>query len=131
MVRPRHRYDRNSPPRRSRHHRHGRHPERAAGTGRGYEAGDLPLLAIMGVAAGYLALVILALYIQSEAVEPLYRHPQRLWLGIPLAAYWTSRMWLLARRGALEGDPVLFAVRDRVSWLMLAAGAAVALLATS
>jgi 4-hydroxybenzoate polyprenyltransferase len=98
--------------------------------GRDYEAGDLPLLASMGLAAGYMALVILALYIQSEAVGLLYRHPERLWLAAPLAAFWTSRMWLLAHRGRMDDDPVAFAVRDPVTWAIAAAGVAIGLLAT-
>jgi 4-hydroxybenzoate polyprenyltransferase/phosphoserine phosphatase len=98
--------------------------------GRDYGAGDLPLLASMGLAAGYMALVVLALYIQSEDVRLLYRNPERLWLAAPLAAYWTSRMWLLAHRGQMDDDPVLFAVRDPVTWGVAIAGVSIGLLAT-
>jgi 4-hydroxybenzoate polyprenyltransferase/phosphoserine phosphatase len=98
--------------------------------GRSYQAADLPLLASMGLAAGYMALVILALYIQSDSVRLLYRHPGRLWLATPLVAYWTSRMWLLSHRGEMDDDPVAFAVRDPVSWAVAAAGLAIGAAAT-
>jgi 4-hydroxybenzoate polyprenyltransferase/phosphoserine phosphatase len=98
--------------------------------GRDYEASDLTLLASMGLAAGYLAALILALYIQSENVAQLYRSPALLWLATPLAAYWVSRMWLLAHRGRMDDDPVAFAVRDPVTWAVGAAGALIAGLAS-
>ena len=98
--------------------------------GRDYEASDLALLASMGPAAGYLATLILALYVQSENVARLYRSPDLLWLATPLAAYWVSRMWLLAHRGRMDDDPVAFAVRDPVTWGVGLAGAVIAGLAT-
>lgn len=93
--------------------------------GRDYRASDLALLTSLGTAAGYIAVLILALYIQSESVVQLYRTPALLWLAVPLAAYWTSRVWLLAHRGEIDLDPVAFAVRDRASWLAAAAGLAI------
>ncbi len=98
--------------------------------GRSYQAADLPLLASMGLAAGYMALVILALYIQSDSVRLLYRHPGRLWLATPLLAYWTSRMWLLSHRGEMDDDPVAFAVAATVTWAVAAAGLAIGAAAT-
>jgi 4-hydroxybenzoate polyprenyltransferase/phosphoserine phosphatase len=102
----------------------------AAVPGRDYRASDLPLLAGMGLAAGYLAVVVLALYVQSDYVVRLYRAPDLLWLATLLVVYWTSRAWLLAHRGELHDDPVVFALRDPVTWGVGAAGLAVAALAT-
>lgn len=98
--------------------------------GRDYRAQDLPLLATMGVAAGYLAVLVLALYLQSDYVVRLYERPTLLWLAIPLVAYWTSRAWLLAHRGALPDDPVVFALRDPVTWGVGLAGVAIGALAS-
>ena len=98
--------------------------------GRDYEASDLALIASLGPAAGYLAALILALYIQSENVARLYRTPDLLWVATPLAVYWLSRMWLLAHRGRMDDDPVAFAVRDPVTWGVGIAGAVIAGLAT-
>ena len=57
-------------------------------------------------------------YINSPAVVGLYTHPQRLWLLAPLLIFWISRVWLLAARGQLDDDPVIFAITDRVSLLL-------------
>jgi 4-hydroxybenzoate polyprenyltransferase/phosphoserine phosphatase len=84
---------------------------------RGYRLGDTPLLATLGGAAGYLAVLVLALYIDSPAVRDNYRHGEALWLLCPLLLYWISRAWLIAHRGLMDDDPVLFALKDRTSIL--------------
>ena len=35
----------------------------------------------------------------------------------PLLLYWVSRAWLLASRDQLHDDPVVFALKDSVSYL--------------
>ena len=88
--------------------------------GRGYAVDDLPLVQSLGASSGYLAVLVLALYINSTASELLYRHPPVLWLLCPLLLYWISRAWLIAHRGGMHDDPVVFAVSDRTSRLLLA-----------
>jgi len=95
------------------------------GGARGYAVDDLPLVQALGGASGYLAVLVLALYINSTASEALYRHPTALWLLCPLLLYWISRAWLIAHRGAMHDDPVVFAVTDRTSLLILASSVAV------
>jgi 4-hydroxybenzoate polyprenyltransferase len=95
---------------------------------RGYVAQDLIALISLGVAAGYMAVMVLALYINSSEVQVLYQYPQAIWLLCPLLLYWISRVWLGAHRGKLHEDPVVFALRDHVSrWLMVIAAAILAL----
>jgi len=86
--------------------------------GRGYTTADLETLSMLGVASGLLAVLVLALYLASADVTRLYAHHERLWLLCPLALYWVSRLWLLARRGVVDEDPVLFALTDRASHLV-------------
>ena len=93
--------------------------------GRGYAVEDLPLVQSLGGASGYLAVLVLALYINSTASELLYRHPAVLWLLCPLLLYWISRAWLIAHRGDMHDDPVVFAVSDNTSRLLLALSVAV------
>jgi hypothetical protein len=69
------------------------------------------------------------LYIARPDVEELYRHAGRLWLMVPLLLYWLTRVWLLASRGELQEDPVIFAIRDRMSLLVGAGVLVVAILA--
>jgi 4-hydroxybenzoate polyprenyltransferase len=83
---------------------------------RGYYASDRAEIASLGSASGYIAVLVLALYINSEAVVVLYRQPLVLWLISPLLLYWISRVWLLAHRGEMHEDPVVFAIHDRVSY---------------
>jgi 4-hydroxybenzoate polyprenyltransferase len=83
--------------------------------GRGYHVEDLTVLQSLGTASGYLSVLVLALYINSPAVEPLYRRPQVIWFLCVLMLYWVSRVWMKAHRGDMHDDPVLFALRDRIS----------------
>jgi 4-hydroxybenzoate polyprenyltransferase len=84
-------------------------------SGRAYRGDDLELLMMLGSASSYLSVLVLCLYINSEHVGQQYPHPGALWFLAPLLLYWVSRIWFLAKRGELPGDPVAFAVRDRVS----------------
>lgn len=87
--------------------------------GRGYQREDLETLAQFGSASGYLAVLVLALYINSAEVKMLYQYPHLIWLLCPLLLYLISRVWLLTRRGQLDEDPVIFAIRDRRSQILL------------
>lgn len=98
-------------------------------SGRGYVTSDYELLASLGGASGYLAVLVLALYINSTASAELYHRPHLLWLLCPLLLYWISRVWLIAHRGAMHDDPVIFAARDKVSLVLLTLAAVVILLA--
>lgn len=86
--------------------------------GRGYQLSDIEQLRAFGTASAYAAVVVFALYINRSEVTVLYRHPTRLWLIAPLMILWVSRVWLLASRGDLDEDPVIFAIRDRMSLLI-------------
>src|SRR6266540_2665318 len=97
--------------------------------GRGYRTG-LPLLAMLGVASGFAAVLVAALYINSSEVLDLYRSPQMLWLVCPLLLYWLGRVWLLTSRGDMHEDPVVFALTDRGSLLTGLLTLAALLLAT-
>ncbi len=86
--------------------------------GRGYLAHDIELVTALGVASGFLAVLVLALYVNSREVLVLYRHPTLLLLGCPLLLYWISRVWLIAHRGQMHEDPVVFALKDWPSYLI-------------
>lgn len=86
--------------------------------GRGYQRSDLQSLSSLGTASGYLSVLVLALYINSPEVRLLYSMPVMLWLICPLLLYWISRIWLIARRGSMHDDPVIFAARDKISYIL-------------
>lgn len=83
--------------------------------GRGYVASDLEQIRAFGTASAYAAVLVFLLYIARPDVTQLYRHPGRLWLIVPLLLYWLHRVWLVASRGELDDDPVVFALRDPMS----------------
>jgi len=93
---------------------------RTKASGRAYSVEDLSLLQSMGAAAGYIAVMVMALYINSPASVALYRHPQVLWLICPVLLYWVSRVWVIAHRGDMHDDPIVFAATDRVSQIVVA-----------
>jgi 4-hydroxybenzoate polyprenyltransferase len=91
---------------------------------RGYLLSDIEQLRSFGTSSAYASIVIFALYINGRDVVSLYHHPTRMWLITPLLILWISRVWLLASRGLLDEDPVVFALSDRMS-LLLCLGVAV------
>ncbi len=85
---------------------------RFVGSERGYFDSDLSLIVNLGVSAGYAAIVVVALYVNSPDSQLLYHHNRILWLICPLLLYWISRVWLLATRGHMHEDPIVFALKD-------------------
>lgn len=83
--------------------------------GRGYLTADLPLIQMMGVTSGYASVVVLALYLNSTVVTKLYQWPQVVWGTVPLMLFWISWMWMQAHRGTMHDDPLVFALKDKVS----------------
>jgi 4-hydroxybenzoate polyprenyltransferase len=97
---------------------------RAADARRGYLREDTDLLFTMGTSSAYLSVLVLALYVSSHDVRRLYVEPRWLWALCPLLLYWISRVWLLARRGEVKKDPVLYALGDPTTWAVAVLGAA-------
>ncbi|HYK37162.1 UbiA family prenyltransferase [Alloacidobacterium sp.] len=97
--------------------------------GRGYLVADIEQLRSFGTASGYAAIVVFSLYISGSNVAKLYHHPVRMWLIVPFMLLWISRVWLLASRGEMHEDPVIFAVTDRMSLLIGLAVVAIAIFA--
>jgi 4-hydroxybenzoate polyprenyltransferase len=87
--------------------------------GRGYDATDLPFLSILGIAASYCSVLVLALYINSTDAAALYRNHELLWLVCPLLWFWIIRVWRLTTRGGMPDDPVVFATADTTSYVVL------------
>ena len=98
--------------------------------GRGYAGHDAEMVMALGTSSALVSALVLALYINGDTVRALYSSPAVLWLLCPLLLYWIARVWVLAARGAMNEDPVLFAMRDPPSYAVAAAGAAVVWLAT-
>ena len=87
---------------------------------RGYQAGDLEMLEVMGSASGYIAVLVMALYASSHKVAMHYADPRFVWLICPILLYWVSRVWLITHRGQMNQDPIIFATKDRASLISCA-----------
>lgn len=96
---------------------------------RGYQVIDKELLASLGGGSGYVAVLVLALYISSGAAQILYTRHELIWLLCPLLLYWISHIWLVAHRGGMQDDPLIFTVRDKVSRIVILLAAIIVLLA--
>ena len=91
---------------------------------RNYKFSDAPIVGAVAAASGMNAVTVLALYVASEQVQALYSHPWLLYLICPVLIYWIGRVLLMANRGLLDDDPVVFASRDfnsRLSGLIILA----------
>lgn len=87
--------------------------------GRGYHVNDLPALQGMGIAAGYLSVLVLMFYINSPVVVSLYLQPHALWLLSLLHLYWITHVWMKASRGRVNEDPLIFAFHDTTSRIVI------------
>ncbi len=96
-------------------------------SGRGYRPEDKSIIAQSGVASGFASVVVLALYLQSDAVYSLYEHPFLIWPLCPLVLYIIIRVWILANRREFYDDPVVFIISDWRSQIMIGLGAAMML----
>lgn len=83
--------------------------------GRGYYTTDAVIVQTLGITAGYAATLVLALYLNSDAVVALYSFPEAIWAAIPIMLFWVSWMWLRAHRGEMHDDPIVFALKDKTS----------------
>jgi 4-hydroxybenzoate polyprenyltransferase len=93
---------------------------KTSAAGRGYLTEDMSIVRSFGTAAGYVAVLVLALYMNSTDVRVLYRHPHALWILFGLLLYWISRVWMFAFRGQMHDDPIVFAIKNRLSLFVIA-----------
>lgn len=96
-------------------------------SGRAYRLHDLAVVEMMASAAGFVAILILALYIRSPEVVMLYDDPEALWAVCLILTYWIGRVLILTHRGDMHEDPVVFAATDRTSLFCVVVAGAVAL----
>jgi 4-hydroxybenzoate polyprenyltransferase len=87
--------------------------------GRGYMREDYLLMGLLGVGSAFAATLVICLYAASPAVVSLYPHPFYLMAIAPVVLFGLARFWLQAWRGELHNDPVVHALKDRVSYLLI------------
>lgn len=103
--------------------------KKLAAKGRGYHVDDMAPVRIIGISMGYMSVFILGQYINSPVVTNYYSNPKFIWLLFPLLMFWLGRLWILANRGEVNEDPLIFTVKDRTSQLIFATAAVILILA--
>ncbi len=103
--------------------------EGSVANGRGYILADMEQLRAFGTGVGCASAVVLTLYINDPNAAYLYRHPVRLWLVVPVLLLWLFRIWMLAGRGEMDEDPVVYAITDKRSLFLGVIVAGIVLLA--
>jgi len=98
--------------------------------GRGYRKSDLPYLVSMGTSSGLVAVMVLALYVESQVGGTQYPHAGLLWLMLPPILYWIMRLWIKTSRCELHDDPLVFAMTDPLSWVLAGLIATIAVVAS-
>lgn len=88
-------------------------------SGRGYHVDDLPIISMVAIGAGYVSVLVMTLYVNSPAVVELYAHPEALWGVCAVLLYWITRTVMVAHRGNMYDDPVVYAAKDRISQMCL------------
>lgn len=97
---------------------------------RGYYVSDAPVIQMLGIASGFAAAVVLALYLNSDTIIALYRMPILIWGAIPIFVFWVSWVWMKAHRGEMHDDPLIFAIKDKASLLSGVAFVSILLMGT-
>jgi len=99
-------------------------------TGRGYRPVDIQIISAAGLCSGFISSLVFALYINSETVTLLYRHPAVLWAILPLLLYYIARIWIVCGRGELDDDPILYTARTPSTYYIAALVVVIVIAAT-
>lgn len=84
-------------------------------TGRGYQVADVPIVSMIALCAGYVSVLVMALYVNSPVVRDLYPQPRALGGICGILLYWVTYMVMITHRGAMHDDPLVYAAKDRTS----------------
>jgi 4-hydroxybenzoate polyprenyltransferase len=86
--------------------------------GRGYNVGDIDMIRSIGPISGYLSILVFTLYLNSPEVARLYHNPTMMWPVSVCFIFWITRIWFLAHRGEMTDDPIVFTVKDPISYIV-------------
>ena len=86
--------------------------------GRNYGVDDLKMVRSIALITGFLSVLVIAAYINSPEVLILYSQPQILWALCCVLFYWLIKMILAANNGKMHDDPLIYAIKDKISQLV-------------
>lgn len=87
--------------------------------GRAYTPENWLLIKMFGICSAFISVLVFALYLSSQKAIALYAQPQIMYGICPLLLYWLARIWWIASEGRLHDDPVVYAIKDRASYVVL------------
>ena len=99
--------------------------------GRSYSADDLPIVSIVALIAGFISILIIAMYVNSPEVLILYASPRILWGVCCVLLYWLIKMVIAGYRGEMHDDPLIYAIKNRMSQFVFLTIAALILLSAT
>ena len=95
-----------------------KYDEKTKLSGRGYYVSDLNVLISIAASSGMLSILLFSMYINSKEVVVLYQQPFALWFICPVFGYWVIRILIMASRGEVDEDPIVFTIKDWRSWFV-------------
>jgi hypothetical protein len=93
--------------------------KKTAAVGRDYNSSDYAILSSLGTSSSMLAVLMFCFYLNSSILANQYSSPQILWAAVPMLAYWLVRIWVKTSRGEMTDDPIVFALKDRGSLIII------------
>lgn len=91
-----------------------------AARARAYRLEDREVILALGSASGIVSVLMLTQYMQASQLELAFGRSELIWVTSALLLYWISHMWLTAHRGQMTDDPLVFALKDRLSQILIA-----------
>ena len=96
---------------------------------REYLPNDIIILETLSLVSGYISVVVLIFHFSIEATQVLYSQYEILWLICPIILYWLTRIILITHRGEMHQDPIIYALKDKISLYIAISIAFIVLLA--
>ena len=84
---------------------------------RNYQITDLSIITMIAIIAGFISVLVMTLYVYSPSATMLYSTPKILWGVNCILLYWLIRMVFMSYHGKMDDDPIIFAIKDRVTYI--------------
>ncbi len=86
-------------------------------SGRGYTLKDEKVINNVSILSGCVSILVLIFYINSPQVHKLYSSPSIMWGICIIMIFWIFRIIVVAKKGKIKDDPIVYAIKDKISYL--------------
>ena len=87
--------------------------------GRGYIYKNKKIINIISIFSGYMSVIVLILYVNSSQTINLYSSPNILWGICFVMLFWISRMIYISNKRLIKEDPIIYTIKDVISYVCL------------